>query len=151
MPHPSKRPSSSASQSAFPIDSEIGALAQQSQLDFEIEFFEKLLATTPDFADVLRILSANLTLKGRLLDGLAVDRQLVKVCPVDPTAHYNLACRFAVLKQADHAIRSLRKAVELGYHDYRYMEEDGDLDSIRKDPRYRQIVRDYRSQEKRKG
>ena len=35
-----------------------------------------------------------------------------------------------------------RKAVELGYRDFRYMQEDHDLDSIRKDPRYRQLLRD---------
>jgi len=29
--------------------------------------------------------------------------------------------------------------VELGYRDFRYMREDHDLDSIRHDPRFRQL------------
>jgi len=35
------------------------------------------------------------------------------------------------------------QSIELGYRDFRYMEEDRDLDSIRKDPRFRQLLRDY--------
>ena len=41
------------------------------------------------------------------------------------------------------ALKTLRKAVELGYRDFRYMREDRDLDSIRHDPRFRQLLREY--------
>ena len=33
--------------------------------------------------------------------------------------------------------------VELGYRDFRYMREDRDLDTIRHDPRFRQLLREY--------
>jgi hypothetical protein len=33
--------------------------------------------------------------------------------------------------------------VELGYRDFRYMREDHDLDSIRQDPRFRQLLREF--------
>ncbi|HEY1186071.1 MAG TPA: hypothetical protein VGE74_00380, partial [Gemmata sp.] len=90
--------------------------------------------------------ACNLTMKGRMQDGLAVDRQLVHVRPHDPTAHYNLACRYALLKQRDKALTALRKAVELGYRDFEFMQEDHDLDSIRKDPRFRKLVKEYKDQ-----
>ena len=38
-------------------------------------------------------------------------------------------------------MKTLRRAVELGYRDFRYMGEDRDLDSIRHDPRFRQLLR----------
>jgi len=79
----------------------------------------------------------------RLQDGLAVDKKLVALRPDDPTAHYNLACRYALLKQPDLALVTLRKAVELGYRDFRYMLQDQDLDSIRRDPRFKQLVREF--------
>jgi tetratricopeptide (TPR) repeat protein len=120
-------------------------MADRNQLDFEIEFFGKILAVLPTYAEALWVQASNLTTKGRLQDGLAVDKQLVATRPADPTAHYNLACRYALLKQADMAFRALRKAVELGYRDFRFMEQDRDLESIRKDPRFRQLVREYRS------
>ena len=141
MPHP-KRLSSSTT-NPFPPGSILGLLAERSQLDFEIEFLGKVLAAVPDFADALRVQACNLTQKGRLQDGLAVDEKLVTVRPTDPTAHYNLACRYALLKQRDKAITTLRKAVELGYRDFEFMQEDHDLDSIRKDPRFRKLLKEF--------
>ena len=85
----------------------------------------------------------NLTLKGRFKQGMVIDRKLVQLRPRDPLAHYNLACSYALLKQPELAIRTLRTAIELGYRDFRYMREDHDLDSIRHDPRFRQLMREY--------
>ena len=121
----------------------ISRLAEQPQLDFELEFFTQLLQRLPDFAEVLRVQASNYSLKGLLTEGLKVDQYLVKIRPTDPTAHYNLACRYALLRQPDLALKTLRRAVELGYRDFRYMNQDRDLESIRKDPRYRQILQEF--------
>lgn len=116
---------------------------EPSQLDFEIDFFHRILQSYPDYVDVLRVLGNNLTLKGRYMDGLQIDKRLVQLRPNDPLAHYNLACSFALLKKSDLALKTLRRAIELGYRDFRYMKEDRDLDSIRHDPRFRQLLRDF--------
>jgi Flp pilus assembly protein TadD len=117
--------------------------SDQSQLDFEIEFFGHILERHPDYVDVLRVQGNNLTLKGRFAEGLQIDRRLIQLRPTDPLAHYNLACSYALLKRTDNAIKTLRRAIELGYHDFRYMREDHDLDTIRHDPRFRQLLREY--------
>jgi Flp pilus assembly protein TadD len=115
----------------------------QSQLDFELDFFGAVLLRHPDYVDVLRVMGNLLTLKGRYAEGLQVDRRLVQLRPSDPLAHYNLACSYALLKRPEQALKTLRRAVELGYRDFRYMREDRDLDSIRHDPRFRQLLREY--------
>jgi tetratricopeptide (TPR) repeat protein len=115
----------------------------QSQLDFELEFFSGILVRRPDYIDVLRVMGNNLTLKGRFAQGLQIDKRLVQLRPNDALAHYNLACSYALLKRPDQALKSLRRAVELGYRDFRYMREDHDLDSVRHDPRFRQLMREY--------
>jgi hypothetical protein len=115
----------------------------QSQLDFELEFFSGILVRRPDYIDVLRVMGNNLTLKGRFAQGLQIDKRLVQLRPNDPLAHYNLACSYALLKRPDQCFKSLRRAVELGYRDFRYMREDRDLDSIRHDPRFRQLMREF--------
>src|ERR1700692_4684659 len=116
---------------------------QQSQLDFELEFFEAVLGRNPDFVDVLRVHGNNLTLKRRFAEGLKIDRRLVDLRPKDALAHYNLACSFSLLKKVEPALRALRKAVELGYCDFRYMREDSDLAAVRKDPRFRRMLREF--------
>jgi tetratricopeptide (TPR) repeat protein len=144
MPHPKRPGPSSAGGNSFPPGSVLAVLAERTQLDFELDFYGKVLSGVPDFADALRAQACNLTLKGRMREGLAVDERLVAARPTDPTAHYNLACRYALLKQRDEAITALRKAVELGYRDFEFMQEDHDLDSIRKDPRFRKLLKEYR-------
>lgn len=120
------------------------ARAQEAnQLDFELEFFGQILERNPNFVDVLRVQGNNLTLKGRYAEGLLIDKRLVTLRPDDPLAHYNLACSLALLKKPEQALKTLRRAVELGYRDFRYMREDRDLDSIRHDPRFRQLLREY--------
>ena len=117
--------------------------ADQGQLDFEIEFFGRILQRCPDYVDVLRVQGNNLTLRGRYAEGLQIDRQIVHLRPNDPLAHYNLACSFCLLKKIDLAFKTLRRAIELGYHDFRYMREDRDLAALRHDPRFRQLLREY--------
>ena len=117
--------------------------AEPSQLDFELDFFSGVLQRFPDYVDVLRLMGHLLTLKGRFHEGLQIDRRLARLRPRDPLVHYNLACSYALLKRADLSIQTLRRAIELGYSDFRYMREDHDLDFIRHDPRFRQLLREY--------
>jgi tetratricopeptide (TPR) repeat protein len=115
----------------------------QSQLDFELDFFGGVLAANPDYVDVLRIMGNLLALKGRAGEGMQIDKRLVQLRPGDALAHYNLACSYALTKKAELAIRTLRRAIELGYSDFRYIREDRDLDAIRQDPRFRQLMREF--------
>jgi tetratricopeptide (TPR) repeat protein len=117
----------------------------QSQLDFELDFFQGVLNRCPDYVDALRIMGNLLTLKGRLVEGMQVDQRLIQLRPHEALAHYNLACKYALLKRPEQSLKTLRRAVELGYRDFRYMREDRDLDSIRQDPRFRALLREYES------
>lgn len=119
------------------------ALADESQLDFELKFFGNILQSFPDYVDVLRVTGNNLTLKGRVREGLEIDRRLVRLRPKDALAHYNLACSYSLMGRTEQALQALRKAVELGYRDFKYMSQDRDLDPIRGDPRYRQLLREF--------
>lgn len=142
MAHPGKRTPHDHPNTLGPA---VARLAEQPQLDFELDFFGAILGRHSTYIDVLRHHANNLTLKGRFADGLMVDQRLIQLKPADALAHYNLACSYALLKQPDLALKTLRRAVELGYRDFRYIREDRDLDSIRHDPRFRQLLREYES------
>jgi tetratricopeptide (TPR) repeat protein len=140
MAQPSKRANEDTE--AAPVTT-LSRLAEQSQLDFELEFFAGVLQRHAGYVDVLRAHGNNLTLKGRYADGLEIDKKLIQLRPTDALAHYNLACSYALLKKPDLSLKTLRRAVELGYRDFRYMREDRDLESVRHDPRFRQLLREY--------
>jgi tetratricopeptide (TPR) repeat protein len=130
-------------ESASTAGSTLARSGDLSQLDFELEFFSRILGSHPDYIDVLRVQGNNLTLKGRYAEGLHIDKRLVQLRPSDPLAHYNLACSFCLVKKSDQALKALRRALELGYRDFRYLKEDRDLDAIRHDPRFRQLLREF--------
>ena len=141
MANSSNRPEQGSSRA--PAVPTLAQLAEKSQLDFELDFFAGILEAQTDFVDVLRAHATNLTLKGRYEDGMSVDKRLIQLRPTDFLAHYNLACSYALLKQPEQAIKTLRRAVELGYRDFRYMKQDRDLESIRRDPRFKQLLREF--------
>ena len=102
--------------------------------EFEIHFFESVLKRDPAYTDVIEILGGLYTKHGRVADGLRMDRKLVRLLPSDATAHYNLACSLALVKRKSEALRSLRQAVELGYRDFDWMQQDPDLDGLKNHP-----------------
>ena len=118
MAQPSKRANEG---SEPPTVSTLARLAEQSQLDFELDFFAGVLERHGGYVDVLRAHGNNLTLKGRYPEGLEIDKRLIQLRPTDALAHYNLACSFALLKKPDLALKTLRRAVEL-QDDLPYME-----------------------------
>ena len=109
-------------------------------LAFEIDFYEGVLDKDPTHVEALIALGELYTQAGRLHEGLAVDRKLIKLFPYDPTVHYNLACSLALLSLDDEAIDTLRKAVNLGYEDFEHLQNDGDLDNIRSHPKFIELL-----------
>lgn len=107
---------------------------------FEIQFFEEILRRMPRDADVIEILGGLYTKEGRIDEGLRMDRRLVRLKPDNATAHYNLACSLALKKRRAEAMRSLVRAVELGYSDVDWMLQDPDLDVLKKHPAFRALA-----------
>jgi tetratricopeptide (TPR) repeat protein len=112
---------------------------EQRNLDIEIEFIEGVVKRDPDYVGALQILGDNYTRRGRFVEGLKVDEELVRLRPVDALAHYNLACSYSLTEQFDSAVAALSKALDLGYRDFKWMSKDPDLSRLRKHRLYRNI------------
>lgn len=136
---PSGDRSSSASHSSAETSSR--RLRAQSQLDFELEFFGRILERDPYRSDVLHAQANNLAAKGLFARALQLDRRLVRLLPERPVPWYNLACSYAVLGMIDPAFSSLQRAVDLGYRPIRQMLRDPDLSALRRDPRFPRLLR----------
>src|SRR3954466_9299871 len=102
--------------------------------EFEMRFFESVLSRDAGYTEVVEILGGLYTKHGRIADGLRMDRKLVKLQPRNATAHYNLACSLALAKRKTDALRTLQHAVELGYKDLDWMQQDPDLDDLKNQP-----------------
>jgi hypothetical protein len=116
------------------------ARSDLTQLDFELEFFDRILAHSPDYVDVLRAQASNLCSKGLHSRGLAADRRIVQLRPNDPTAYYNLACSYSRMQMNGAAIDALHSCLKLGFCDFEQIMSDPDLESLRKDSRFVRVL-----------
>ena len=110
--------------------------APKSDPEFEIRFFESVLRRDTRYTEVIELLGGLYTKTGRIADGLRMDRKLVRLQPDNATAHYNLACSLALSKRKRDALRSLRVAVQLGYRDFDWMQQDPDLEELKAHPEF---------------
>ncbi len=121
-------------------------MARKEDPTFDITFYESVLRRDPRYADVVEILGGLYTKTGRIADGLRMDRKLVRLQPDNATAHYNLGCSLALVKRKADALRALRRAIELGYNDRRWMEEDPDLAGLQKSPEFLAMLAGLKAQ-----
>ncbi|MHC4606023.1 MAG: TPR end-of-group domain-containing protein [Planctomycetota bacterium] len=108
--------------------------------EFEIGLARAALAGNKGSFEALQMLGHALTRSGRHREAIAVDRRIVELRPKDPVSHYNLACSYSNLNEADRAFEALERAFDLGYRDVRHMLVDEDLRNVRGDPRFRKLV-----------
>jgi tetratricopeptide (TPR) repeat protein len=121
-------------------------MARSHDHEFEIEFFESVLKRDSAYTAVIEILGGLYTRHGRIADGLRMDRKLVRLLPSNATAHYNLACSLALVKRKAAALRSLRQAIELGYRDFDWMQQDPDLDLLKNHPDFLTLLEQLKPQ-----
>lgn len=123
-------------------------MARQPKSDptFDINFYEAVHKRVPDYIDVIELLGGLYTKNGRISDGLRMDRKLVRLQPENATAHYNLACSLALSRRRADALRSLRKAVSLGYQDLDWMSQDPDLESLKHAPEFQKLLKQLKPQ-----
>jgi tetratricopeptide (TPR) repeat protein len=112
-----------------------------SQDEFEREFFASILERNDSHADVLRRQAELLARHGDYEGALRLDRRLVELQPDDPIVHYNAACSLAQTGHRVEAICSLTRAIELGYEDFAHIEADADLDGLRDEPSFQELLR----------
>lgn len=112
---------------------------ERRDLDIEIGFMERLVQRDPAYIEALQILGADYTRSGNIQAGLKIDRKLARLLPADPTVLYNLACSYSLAHKVKQAATTLRKALDLGFSDYKVLLRDPDLENLRQDPVFERI------------
>lgn len=66
--------------------------------------------------------------------------QMLEIVPNDDTALYNLACAYALMGQGDKACDYLERSFVAGFTNWEHVKKDTDLDSIRTNPKYVELM-----------
>ena len=72
--------------------------------------------------------------------GLGITTQ-IELSPNDPLMFYNVACFYANTGDKSLALQSLKNAITTGYGFFEWIKRDPDLDSIRNEPEYIELMK----------
>lgn len=77
---------------------------------------------------------------GRLAEARDILRAYLQENPTDGTMFYNLTCLDLILREQEQALVDLEQALGNGYTNFRLIEADSDLNLLREDPRFLEVV-----------
>ena len=124
MPRDSQ--TSPAPLNSAPVES-LKTLQARSQEQFEVDFYESILAGHPAYPEVLSRLGQVLTNLGRHPRALEIDRMHAQLRPSNPVVLYNLACSQSLCGNLPEALETLKSAASHGYDDLEHLGADPDL------------------------
>jgi len=119
-------------------DDEVAEAARQG-----VKLADEHLELNPDDARAWYLSAAALMRLGRREEAFERGRRAFAVDPEDAGVLYNLGCLYALGGSPDEAIDHLNKAIENGFGQREWLENDSGLDSIRGDPRFEALLRKF--------
>jgi TolB-like protein/Flp pilus assembly protein TadD len=105
-----------------------------------LEIMPNYLLQNPDDARARLIYASKLGLAGRKEEAIREGTKALVLSPGDPVMLYNAACLYVGLGESDRAIDALRQAIDAGYTNLGWMQNDPDLVSLREHPEFVALV-----------
>lgn len=136
--------------SASPIqgqDSELAEVMNRGSVLIQAQEFDKAAAAfseatefAPDNAQAWHLLGYSLHMAGKLDQAIEAHQKAATFEITRPTALYNLACAWSLKNDKDKAFKYLQEAIDAGFDGDEFLENDSDLDNLRDDPRFKQLM-----------
>ncbi len=114
----------------------------RATLNRSIEMARRYLSQHPDDARARIFHAIELAEVGKVEEAKTQGKIALELSPNDTLMLYNSACFYARLGEPKTAIDCLRKAVVGGYGMFEWMKRDSDLDSLRSDPEFIELLKD---------
>lgn len=115
----------------------------KKELDKAIRDFDESIRLNPKHADSFNNRGISWSDKKMYDKALRDFDEAIRIDPKYANPFHSKACAYALQGNTSAAIENLRKSIELGYTDFDQMAIDSDLDSIRSDPRYKELQKKY--------
>lgn len=105
------------------------------------QFFPRYLSQHPDDARGHMYFAIHLATAGRNDEAKEEGMKALALNPGDSLMMYNAACLYARLGDNRLAVKTLQDAVAAGQEDYGWIKRDPDLDSVRNEPEYIELMK----------
>ena len=106
-----------------------------------IQTLESLILVHPEDARAHLFLAVNLAEIGNTNKAKDEAKKALDINPTDPLMQYNASCFYSQMGDKKLAIESLRNAFMAGYQDYEWVKRDTDLENIRKEPEFIELMK----------
>ncbi|MBI3005490.1 MAG: protein kinase [Ignavibacteriales bacterium] len=106
-----------------------------------VEMFPRYLSLHPDDARAHIFFATTLVRLGRMDEAKVKASRAIELSPNDPLMFYNVACFYANVGDKSLALQSLKNAITSGYGFFEWIKRDPDLDSLRNEPEYIEMMK----------
>ncbi len=106
------------------------------------EIIPRYLSKHPDDASKYMFYAITLARTGKDQQARVQAAKALELSPDDPVMMYNAACFYSRLGEKGLALEMFKKAVGMGFESYEWIRVDPDLDNIRDEPEYIEIIKE---------
>ncbi|MBI3286572.1 MAG: tetratricopeptide repeat protein [Chloroflexi bacterium] len=110
-------------------------------LQSALRFYPRYLSQHPDDARAHMFFAVFLARAEKSDEAKAAAAKALELSPDDPNMLYNAACFYAQLGEKRLALEALRNAVTTGFEYYEWIKRDPDLEPIRHEPEYQELMK----------
>ncbi|MGA7161790.1 MAG: protein kinase [Bacteroidota bacterium] len=110
-------------------------------LEASMTMFPRYLSLHPDDARAHIFFAVALVRSGRIDEAKIKAARAIELSPNDPLMFYNAACFYANVGDKTAALQTLKKALSSGYGFHEWIKRDPDLDNIRNEPEYIEMMK----------
>ena len=110
-------------------------------LQDSLQFYPRYLSQHPDDARAYMYHAIILAQAGKSEEAKVEAAKAIELSPGDAPMMYNAACVYARLGENGRALETLKNAVASGYEYYEWIKRDPDLESIRNEPEYIELMK----------
>ncbi len=103
--------------------------------------YERYLSQHPDDSRGHMYYATDLAQVGRKEEAKIQAAKAIELSPDDPLMLYNAACFYAQMGDTKSSIQSIRDAIAVGYGNFEWLQRDTDLDSIREEPEFKELIK----------
>ncbi len=111
-------------------------------VETELEVYPRYLSRFPEDPRAHIFYAVALARAGRVEESKVEAAKAVELNPTDPLMMYNTACFYAQIGEKELAIDSLKNSLQAGMADYEWIKRDPDLNGIRGEPGYAELMKD---------
>jgi adenylate cyclase len=106
-----------------------------------LKVYERYLSQRPDDARGHMFYAIDLVQTGKKEEAKIQAAKALELSPNDPLMLYNASCFYSQMGEKKLAIESLKNSFAVGYANYDWLKRDSDLDPIRNEPDYIELMK----------